>query len=80
MKISKEIQQKMHRLAKLSNECRDLSCEIEEYLIQKSKRNNYLPHEFLYIWRDGSGISLEELENGNDITDQFVEWAENDFQ
>lgn len=30
-------------------------------------------------YRAGNGISLEELEYGNDITDEFVQWAEEDF-
>lgn len=72
MKVSKEIQNKMHRLAQLSNKTAQLSADIDEYFTSKGFDIETL--------RCGNGKSLEELELGNDITEEFCEFIENGFQ
>lgn len=71
MKVSKSIQDKMHRVAQLNSEAKVLMEEVDNYFINKG-----LDIEEL---RCGNGISLEELEYGNDITNEFVVWAERNF-
>ena len=71
MKVSKEIQRKMHKIAKLSKEIQELSSEVDQYFISKGYDIGKL--------RCGNGRSLEELEYGNDITDEFCKDAENNF-
>lgn len=71
MKISKDIQNKMHKLAKLSAETNVLSHEIDKYFEDKGIDVEEL--------RSGDGISLEELEYGNDVTDKFIEWFEENY-
>lgn len=70
MKIPDHIKKKMHRLAKLSQQAYALSREIDNYFV----KNGYDIEKL----RSGSGVSLEELEYGNDITDEFCEFVEND--
>jgi hypothetical protein len=70
MKISKYIKNKMHKLADLSYKASKLSQEIDNYF----EENKYDIEEL----RSGDGISLEELEYGNDVTDQFCDWFENE--
>lgn len=71
MKVSKAIQNKMRKLANLTTSARELAYDIDNYFIDKG-----LDIETL---RRGNGISLDELDYGNDITDLFVKWAERDF-
>ena len=72
MKISKEIQAKMHRIVKLANECSALVKDVETYLGNKGINVEEL--------RDGSGCSLEELEyGGEDITEQLVKRIEEEY-
>jgi len=71
MKISESIKYKMRRIAKLNNESAKLSREIDDYFINKGYDIDLL--------RSGNGESLDELDYGNDITDQFCEWFENKF-
>lgn len=65
----------MHRLAKLSAEASRLSGEIDGwftehgYNVDEATSGDSL--------RSGSGLSLEELEYGNDITDEFCEAFQN---
>lgn len=74
MKIPKYIKAKMHRVA-LLNIAADKEMEIvEEWLERKGLDTST---EGL---RDGSGISLEELEFGNDITDELCERIENGME
>ena len=68
MKVSQKIKNKMHRSAKLHREASDISREIDDYFIGKGFEIKDL--------RSGNGRSLEELEYGNDITDDFCEWLE----
>lgn len=72
MKVSKNIQNKMHKAAKLYSQASELMKEVDAYFEDKG-----LDMEIL---RDGSGISLEEIEYGNDVTDQFVLRIERNFE
>ena len=74
MVVSKEIQKKMHRLAKLSAEAAALSQEIDSYF--QAKGYSVEPYDPDSL-RCGNGCSLEELELGNDITDEIVSAIEN---
>ena len=69
MKISKSIQNKMHKLAKLTSQSCVLDREINEYFEGKGYNIDGL--------RSGDGRTLDELNYGNDITDIFVEEFEN---
>lgn len=67
--IPKEIQKKMHRLAQLSKEAKSLDLEINNWFIA----HGYETDPFCkYSLNDDNGISLSELGDGNDITDNFV--------
>lgn len=68
MKISKSIQNKMHKLAKLTSQASVLDREINDYFESKGYDIDGL--------RSGDGTTLEELNYGNDITNTFV----NDFE
>ena len=59
----------MHRLAKLSAEASRLSGDIDDWFI----KHGYNVDETTSgdSLRSGSGLSLEELEYGNDITDEY---------
>lgn len=65
MKVSKEIQKKMHRLASLTAQASVLDREINQYFEEKGYDIDEL--------RAGDGMTLDELNYGNDITDRFVE-------
>ena len=68
MKVSKEIQNKMHRLAKLTRQASILDREVNEYFEGKGYDIDGL--------RSGDGTTLDELNYGNDVTEIFV----NDFE
>ena len=68
-KVSKEIQNKMHKLAKLTAQASLLDREINEYFENKGYNIDEL--------RSGDGKTLDELNYGNDITNIFVEEFEN---
>lgn len=70
MKVPKYIQAKMHRLARLSSETAQLSQSIDEYFSNRGYNVDFCSKKSL---RSGDGVGLEELELGNDITEQFVE-------
>lgn len=70
MKVPKYIQAKMHRLARLSSEAAQLSQTIDEYFGSRGYNNDFGSKRSL---RSGDGVGLEELELGNDVTEQFVE-------
>lgn len=73
MRVSKKIQNKMHRLAKLTEQASELAGEINNYF----KDNGYDIDEL----RTGDGESLDELDYGNDVTDAFCTKMENgDFE
>lgn len=69
MIVSKEIQRKMHKLAKLTSQAVILDREINDYFESKGYDIDEL--------RAGDGNTLDELNYGNDITDQFVEDVKN---
>lgn len=72
MNIPKRIQEKMHKTAQYAKKSRALAQEIDDYFI-----NQGLDIDML---RCGNGISLDELDYGNDITEAFIKEAEEDFK
>ena len=69
MKIPNYIKHKMHQIADLQSKAADLSAVVDNWFVD---------HGFdIEELRDGSGISLEELDYGNDVTDAFCERVEN---
>lgn len=64
MKVSKKIQSKMHKLASLTSQAAMLDREINDYFENKGYDIDEL--------RTGDGTTLDELNYGNDITEQFV--------
>lgn len=71
MRIPKYIKTKMHRIAELQTQSAILMKEVEEYLTQ----NGY----DIETIRDGSGCSLEELDYGNDVTEELCKRLEDGF-
>lgn len=69
MKVPEHIRHKMHRLAALNSKAAALSREIDDWLIKRGFDIEEL--------RCGDGYSLEELDYGNDITDEFCCSIEN---
>lgn len=68
MKVPKYIKNKMHRIVDLQNKACKEMCDVEKWLEE---------HGFdVEKLRSGDGCSLEELEYGNDITDEFCELIE----
>lgn len=63
MRVPDYIRFKMHRLAAIEQEAIVLSKEIDQWFEKKGFDIDKL--------RSGSGCSLEELEYGVDITDEF---------
>lgn len=68
MRIPKDIQVKMHKLAQLTSQATILDREINDYFESKGYDMDEL--------RSGDGTTLDELNYGNDITNTFV----NDFE
>ena len=68
MRISKNIQEKMHKLAQLTSQAAVLDKEINDYFEGKGYDIDGL--------RSGDGTTLDELNYGNDVTEIFV----NDFE
>lgn len=74
MRVPNYIQDKMHRVATLERQSTLLMCEIEGWLLR-----NGVAEEDLYSGgrlRCGDGVSLEELEYGEDITELLVKKLE----
>ena len=69
MRISKDIQGKMHKLAQLTSQAAMLDREINNYFESKGYDVDEL--------RSGDGTTLDELDYGNDITATFVKDFEN---
>lgn len=69
MKVSKKIQNKMHMLAKLTAQASLLDREINEYFESRGYDIDEL--------RAGDGVTLDELNYGNDITEVFVRDMQN---
>ena len=76
MKVPKYIREKMRRVAALNNEADKEMKKIEDWLEKHGIGTSYTRGGGL---RDGCGCSLEELEYGNDVTDELCEWIEKDF-
>lgn len=74
MKVPKYIQDKMHRVAIIQRQSDALMYEIEEWLLRNGVTKEDLDNGG-YL-RCGDGISLEELEYGEDITELLVEKLE----
>lgn len=68
MEVPKYIQRKMHRAAKLHAEAATLTKQVDEWF----ERRGYATENL----RCGDGLSLEELDYGNDVTDIFCERIE----
>lgn len=68
MRISKNIQEKMHKLAQLTSQAAVLDKEINDYFESKGYDIDGLC--------SGDGTTLDELNYGNDVTEIFV----NDFE
>lgn len=79
MKIPKYIQDKMRKAAFYSRKSQILVEEVDQYIKDNYDGTEENSDDHLEPWRCGNGISLEELEYGNDITDKFTEWALSDF-
>ena len=60
-----QLYRKMKKVAKLADEMFSLSAEIENELMALGYSDEEL--------RDNSGVSLDELEMGNDIVDELME-------
>lgn len=58
----------MRRLAKLHQKVRALDNEVTEYFIGLG-----FPEDFL---RSGCGWTLDEIQDGVDVTDEFCQWIE----
>lgn len=71
MKVPQTIKKKMRRMAALSAEVERLGKEVDDYFIKKGYEIEEL--------RCGDGQSLEELEYGNDVTDEFCEKIESGY-
>ena len=71
MKVPQNIKNKMRKLAKLNNQAEQISREIDDYFIGKGFD--------IELLRSGDGRGLEELDYGNDATDEFCDWFENEF-
>lgn len=74
MKVPKYIQDKMRRVAALERQAGNLMFEIEEWLYRNGVTKEDLDNGG-YL-RCGDGISLVELEYGEDITELLVEKLE----
>lgn len=76
MKVPKYIREKMRRVAALNDEADQEMRKVEAWLEKHGVETSYTRGGGL---RDGCGCSLEELEYGNDVTDELCEWIEKDF-
>lgn len=71
MAIPKYIRNKMHSIAALHAQASELMGQVEDYLA----KHGYDIEEI----RDGSGASLEELDYGNDVTEELCQRLEEGF-
>lgn len=63
MKVPKYIRDKMHRIATLHAQAIELTREVDIWLIEHGINLDDIS--------DGNGYSLEELDYGNDVTDEL---------
>ncbi len=81
MKVPKYIEEKMHKIAKLSAQIKDLSAEIDAFL--ESKGIN--PDELRGTAFTGTASKntrfdyLTELEYGNDVTDELIAYLLDEY-
>lgn len=68
MKVPEYIRRKMHRAAKLHAEASKLTSQVDAWF----ESRGYTPENL----RCGDGLSLEELDYGNDVTDVFCDRVE----
>lgn len=78
MRVPNYIKQKMHRVAHLNALAEQEMRNIEEWLESHGIDTSYSATDGGGL-RDGSGCSLEELEYGNDITDELCERIEREL-
>lgn len=76
MIVSKHIQSKMHKLAKLNAETRALTAEIEEYLFKKGVDTDRLRG----ICGTSDNQYLTDLDDGIDVTDDLVRYLEEEYK
>ena len=69
MKVPSSIQNKMHMACKHFAKGAAIMDEVNQWFDDQG-----IDQEII---RSGNGVSLEEIEYGNDITDEFCEWFEN---
>ena len=65
MRVPKEIELKLHRVAALHAKACDIMHEVEDWIEVQG-----LAVDQFY---DGSGTGLDEITHGNDVTDKFIE-------
>lgn len=68
MKIPNHIKEKMHKVAKLHGQAIEISRVVDDWFISHGFDIDEL--------RCGDGLSLEELDYGNDVTDILIERIE----
>lgn len=68
MKVPEYIRRKMHRAAKLYAEASRLTSQVDAWFENRGYSLENL--------RRGDGLSLEELDYGNDVTDVFCDRVE----
>ena len=76
MIVSKHIQSKMHKLAKLNAEARALTAEIEEYLFKKGVDTDCLRA----LCDTPDNQYLTDLDDGVDVTDDLVRYLEEEYK
>lgn len=69
MKIPSEIKHKMHMAASHFAKGTNIMGEVDQWFANQKIDED--------IIRSGDGISLEEIEYGNDVTEEFCKWFEN---
>lgn len=74
MRVPKYIQDKMHRIARLQRQAAEEMKSVEGWLLSNGVSDEDLDNGGYF--RCGDGISLEELEYGEDITEFLVEKLE----
>ena len=72
-KIPQHIISKMHRLAKIAAEAKILDKEINEWFEKQGYNTQISMTPYgLPSLRDDTGMSLSKLNDGNDITNEFI--------
>ena len=67
-KVPCRVKAKMHRLAWLYKRIQLLENEITDYFVGLGYSEDFL--------RSGTGRTLDDLQDGSDITDEFCAWIE----